>query len=228
MATPSSACILYNESMILVCDRGESGRAASIRERILRVGVPAAVSALASLREHLPVRLIVTFTDVFDEVRRMSCDDVFAVVIGDGFVNTALNAVRAPADRWEPVVRDALFRQLGIGEAEKDPFGVFLTAKLFFSPYFTEYRGRQVFPTAAEKLVFLHLFGCSDERHPRDAGRIERFCRPAGRKEPDPDGAQNRIAAHVAHINAKFADAIGTRLIRETRGKGYFIAAGTL
>ena len=78
--------------MILVCDRTESARAARIREELYRMGCPAAVCAIPEYRTHLPARLIVTFTDALDALRQTPLDHLHAIVLGNGFVNSALNA----------------------------------------------------------------------------------------------------------------------------------------
>ena len=204
--------------MIVICDREDSGRARSLRERIFRRGIPAATAAPTFVKDLLPAVGIVTWTDCFDELRRTSCDHVFAAVIGDGFVNTALNAASAGTG-------DDALRLMSMNAAKKfdlppdsaDAFGFYLAPRLYFAEGFVEWRERQIVLTKTERMILLYLAACQGE--PADARKIARFCFPEGRQEGELD---NRIAAHIHRVNRKFLPAADFRVIREKRGAGYF------
>ena len=207
--------------MILVCDRTISERALRLRERMLKSGYPAAASAFSHIREYRPVKLIVTFGDAFDELRRTPNGDIFAVVIGTQFVNSALNATRVTGEEEAfRVIRESLIRIMGIPGNAVDEFGIFLTPALYWSGYFAELRGRKLELTKTERMIFLYLYVMTDEAHPANVQKIIWFCYPANKQSLD--GAENRIAAHITNINAEADGRFLSKLIRVRRGAGYY------
>ena len=206
--------------MIIVCDRGDLSRARSLRERILSGGIPSASAAPVSVPGLLPAAAVITWYDVFGELRRMPCDRVYAAVIGDGFVNTALNAGRFPSeDAAIAYVRDQLPGRLGMKAGGTARFGVYFSPRLFFGDGFAEWRGRTVALSATERTILMYLAACSDGNTPASPEKIARFCLPEDRQSPA--GIGNRIAAHICGINRKFAAAAGIRAVCEKRGAGY-------
>ncbi|MBO7404720.1 MAG: helix-turn-helix domain-containing protein [Clostridia bacterium] len=201
--------------MILVCDRTVSERATRIRERMLASGFPAAVSALSSIREHLPVRLLVTFTDCFDDLRRMPCGHIFCIAVGDGFVNSALHAVRV---RREEEAVPAVLKHLALHEREDPAFGIHLTPEIFRGPGFYEIRGHTLVFTAFEERLFLLLALTTDEGKCATPERIRMFCLSGA-----PSEDANAVATHVHHLNQKLAPALGDRAIRGRRSSGYYL-----
>ncbi len=200
--------------MVLICDRLVTERAKNLRERMLTGGIPAAVSALSSIRPFLPVRLLVTFTDVFDDLRRLPTDPIFCIAIGQGFVNSALHAVRV--DSEEEAIR-AVRQHLAL---ENDAgFGSHLTPEIFRGPGFYEIRGHTIVFTAYEERLFLCLVFAQGRCVTPEM--IRAFCSPGDREGPA-DGA-NGIAVHVHHLNAKLTPALGERPIREKRFFGYYL-----
>ena len=177
-----------------------------IRERMLACGLPAAVSALSSIREYLPVRILITFTNVFDDLRRMPYGHIFCVAVGDGFVNSALNAVRAGGEEKLPA---AVLRHLAHHERDDPAFDIQLTPEIF--------RGHTLVFTAFEERIFLLLALASDEGKCASPERICAFC-----GAPSEDA--NAVAAHVHHLNQKLAPALGDRAIRQRRFCGYYLA----
>ena len=206
--------------MIVICDREESGRARSLRERILSGGTPAAVSAPSSVKDLLPAAGIIVWQEAFDELRHTPCDKVFAAVIGDGFVNTALNAARADSETAAyALLLKKLPDALGMPANGRTAFGFYLTPRLFFADRFAEWRGRIIPLTATERRILLYLVS-SARTVPASASKIARFCYPEARIGGA--GEDNRIAAQICGINRKFAEAAGERVLRERRREGYY------
>ena len=206
--------------MIVVCDREESARARSLRERILSGGFPAAVSAPSSVKDLLPAAGIIVWHKAFDELRRTPCDRVFAAVIGDGFVNSALNAARVRgAGEAFGLLLKTMPAALGMPENGIADFGFYLTPRLFFADPFVEWRGRILPMTATERRILLYLASCA-RTAPASAAKIARFCSPGDRIAAK--GEENRIAAQICGINRKFLPITGERVLREKRRAGYY------
>ena len=102
------------------------------------------------------------------------------------------------------------------------PFGFYLTPRLFFAEDFAEWRGRMILLTDTERRILLYLASCSSISRPAPPEKIARFCSPESRIGAP--GEENRIAAHIANINRKFADAAGERILRDRRYAGYYAA----
>ena len=207
--------------MIVICDRDGSERARILRERMLEKGIPSAVSAPVSVRKFLPAAAILTWCELFDDLRRTPCDHVYAAVIGTGFVNTAQNAGRFPDENAAlSFLRSFVPKKLGFPENGRTPFGSYLSSSLFLAEEFAEWRGRLVPLTKTERRILLYLKTCASEKTPADAGKIAAFCLPESRGNAD--GPENRVAAHIHHINRKFGPVTGTRVLLDRRGEGYF------
>ena len=207
--------------MIVICYREDSGRARSLRERILSGGIPAAMAAPSFVRELLPAVGVITWTDCFDELRRTPCDHVFAAVLGDGFVNTALNAAAAvDEDEALRLMMGAARKKLRMPEGGEDPFGFYLTPRLYFSRDFVEWRDRQIVLTKTERMILLYLASSAGEENPAGFEKILRFCFPSGKQDGE---RENRIAAHICNINRKLSPITGFRVVREKRGAGYCV-----
>jgi len=204
--------------MILICDRTESARAAKIREMLYRMGCPAAVLALSDYRESMPARLIVTFTDALDALRQTPLDDLHAIAVGEGFVNSAMNAQALRNEKDLPeVLRYELLSRAGVGADEVTPFGVFGHPSVFFADDFVEIRGFRIEPTKAEYMIFKYLM--SDRRNGRylPPGVIQKFCYPSN-KVRDESAA---ISVHISNLNKKSRDACGVGIIETMRFSGY-------
>ncbi len=207
--------------MILICDRSESPRSERLREHILKLGYPCALSTVAEIRECLPVRLIITYCDLFDDVRRTPWESIFVIAIGQDFVNTALNAKRADSeDMALELARQYLLKEAGVEEADCLPFGVTVDGKYFFADGFFEIYGNRIVPTPTEYRIFRHLFACSNRNRVADAEKIFRFC--LMEKEGDRKDIANHAAVHIANLNRKLKEVCGKRLIRAKRNAGYY------
>lgn len=204
--------------MILVCDRTGSVRAARIRAELYSAGCPAAFAEISEYRTSRPARLIVTFTDVLDALRQTPMDDLFAVVLGEGFVNSALNAERLadPAALTE-TVRRHLYRQAEIDGKKITAFGVFGHPGVFFAKDFFEIRGNRIVPTRAEYMIFKYLMSDIDSGRCIPPGQIQRFCYPSNKL----DDESAAIAVHVSNLNRKAEEACGLRIIESVRYQGY-------
>ena len=120
--------------MILVCDLKISERALSLRDRIFDRGCPCAVSGVDDIQSQFPVKVIITFADVFGEIRRRAVDDVLVVAIGIGFVNSALNAVRVDTpDEALETAYAYIIGSIGVENADRFAFGVLRLKQTCFS-----------------------------------------------------------------------------------------------
>ena len=202
--------------MILICDRTESARAALIRESLYRMGCPAAVCALSEYRYALPARLIVTFTDALDALRRTPLDHLHAIAVGDGFVNSALNAQPLRDERDLPhVIRRELLNRAAITRIT--PIGVFGHPSVFFSEDFVEVRGCSIRPSRAEYMIFKYLM--SDWGSGRYLGpeTILRFCFPSNKLHDE----SASIPVHISNLNKKARESCGMAIIETMRFSGY-------
>lgn len=204
--------------MILICDSVVSDRAVGLREKIISLGCPCAVSEITEIRSYLPLKLIITFCDVFDSVRRTPFDDVFVIAIGNGFVNTALNAKRADdVDHAILQARQYLYRSAGIENEDITSSGVFASS-LFFGERFFEIYGNMVEPTETEYMIFKYLVSSASKNHCAAADKIRRFCYPFS----DEDISSNLISAHISNLNRKIVNAYGKKLVHSKRFMGYY------
>jgi len=204
--------------MILIVDKTVDGRASAFREKLFSLGCPCAVATPATVKDYVPFRLILTYTDVVDEIRRLPYDNVHIVAIGDGFVNSALSAERAVDE--EDAVKAAhthLMREMNIPSRHIMTFGIALPPVLFLSQYFIEINGTTVKPTPTEIMILNYLLGVSSERIPVSAEQIAKYCTPES-SVPN----ISVISVHISHLNTKVRPSYGGRLIRARNGIGYF------
>lgn len=76
--------------MVLILDKKMTKRTIKLREEILQMHIPVAVSTIRKGRELFPAFCVVSFSDCVDEVSRAPYGDVPILIFGDGFVNRAL------------------------------------------------------------------------------------------------------------------------------------------
>ncbi|MGN1409958.1 MAG: hypothetical protein ACI4XJ_07255, partial [Eubacteriales bacterium] len=77
-----------------MCDIRMSRRAFELRQELFAIGYPCACAPISEIGKIGPVSLIITFSDVFEYVRRTPYDKIFVIAIGNDFVNSGLNAER--------------------------------------------------------------------------------------------------------------------------------------
>ena len=207
--------------MVLVCDSDISERALELREKILKLGCPCAVSKISGISEYLPLKLIITFYDQFDNVRRTPYDNIFVIALGRGFVNSALNAVDA-ADEDELVVemKNFLYRDANITSKRKFAFGVVEPKNnIFFSKYFVEIYGRRFVLTSVEYLIFKYLVAFEGTKYYFESEKIAKFC--YDNRKLGEEILSNKISVHINHINDKIRKANGKPFIKAKRFLGY-------
>lgn len=202
--------------MILVCDHTESERAARIRDELYSRGYPCALSALAGYRNCLPARLIVTFTDALDALRQKPLDHIHAIALGDGFVNSALNAqaLRDPKHLPDTVRRELLTRA---GITRKTAFGVFVTPDAFLAEEFMEIRGCRIRPARTEYMIFKYLMSDFGSGRYIPPETILKFCFPSNKFRDE----SSSIAVQISTLNRKARESCGTPIIESMRSSGY-------
>lgn len=204
--------------MILVCDKTVTPRAANLQALLLDLGCPAAVCAFSDIKSYLPVKIIITYCDVFDDLRHTPYDNIFALVIGDGFVNTALNAKRMDStDMALHYLREFLYKDSGIDKDNRFPFGV-VVGEVFFGNNFFEIYGNMVMPTDREYLIFKYLWSASKLNLYANVDMIQKYCYPASSKH-----SSNIVSVHISNLNRKIEESYGKRVIESQRFKGYYI-----
>lgn len=205
--------------MILICDNDCSPRARNLQRLFLDLGYPASVCSIDKIKEHLPVWFFITFSDSFDNLRRTPYDKIFALVIGDGFVNTALNAIKVPSVDEALIHATIILKdKQGISRKDEFPFGV-MCRSVFFCDYFVEISGHIVPLTDIELLIFKYIFACSVDYIFATADMIEKFCYPP----KDDCDRENVIPVHISNINKKSMEILGRKIIGSMRHHGYYI-----
>lgn len=208
--------------MFLVCDRTKSARAKALREKIFSAGYPCAVSKISEIANYLPLVRILTFTDVFDDVRRTPYDNIRVIALGNGFVNSALNAQRLEKEELLlpelERVRDEFFH---VKEEWVERFGKFYDDGIFMAKDFFQVYGNIVAPTEREYQIFRYLQVVSRLCEYVPAERICRFCYPAAKMPKDETEAAKNLAVHVANLNQKCEVSMGYHLIEAKRFIGY-------
>ncbi|MGN1346212.1 MAG: hypothetical protein ACI4V1_05470, partial [Eubacteriales bacterium] len=200
--------------MFLVCDKTNSERAAGIRENLLLAGYPCAVTSISEIANYLPLVRIITFTDMLDDIRRTPYDEIRVLAIGDGFVNSALNAERVEcAEALLPVMTKVLMDYFHVREEWVQRFGWFCDDGIFLSPYFFQVYGNIVLPTDREYLIFKYLHMTSRQNTYISAQKICRFCYRASKMPKEEGEAAKNLAVHIANLNQKCQNAIGCHLI---------------
>ena len=185
--------------MILITDKTVTRRAEALRERLFSLGCPCAVCASCDIRRYLPAGLMITFTDHFDELRRYPYDSIHTVAIGDGFVNSALNAQRAPdADTAIYSAHSYLMAKMGITEDRILPFGVVPAPGLFVSDGFIEIYGNMIRLTRTEIMIFKYLTGLSSQASPVPPEKIEMYTSLTESSDP-----RTKISMHISSVNRK-------------------------
>jgi len=207
--------------MIAVVDSSITERSKSLRKKIFTAGFPCAALDIHELAEFKPIRIIVTFCDMFDDLRHMPFDEIFAVVIGNGFVNSALNAVRANnEDEALVLMKRHLLKISGITERNMLPFGILTDYGVFWSKKHFEVYGNIVEPTLSEYMIFKYLASVADPKQFIASEKIRRFCYV--RDLADARNIDGNIAAHISNLNSKLNRSYGKRLIKTKRYRGYY------
>lgn len=209
--------------MILIVEKTITHRAEALREKLFSLGCPCAVCVPSRVKEYRPVGLILTFADQFESVYRDINDAYYTIAIGDGFVNSALNATRVPDDDNAILkAHDYLIKKMCFTEENITPFGVVVPPSLFITDGFVEIYGNMVLLTPTESMILKYLIAASHSFEPISAGTLSVFCSADGK-----DTDSNRISVHISHINSKCAAHFGSNLIVHSPGGGYFSLVNT-
>ena len=211
--------------MFLVCDRTRrSKRAAALREKILRTGYPCACCTVSEIADYVPLLRIITFTDVLDDIRHTPFDDIRAIVIGTGFVNSVLNADQIEEeDELLPMIRTVVYDFFHVRPEWFYQFGVFYDDGVFMAEDFFQIFGNIIVPTDREYLIFKYLQMASRLCDYLPAERICRFCYPASRIPKNEREAAKNLAVHVTNLNHKSQDVMSCHIIEAKRYIGYRI-----
>lgn len=204
--------------MILVVDKTMSDRAAELREKLFHLSCPCAVCALSEIKENLPAKVIITYSGMLSEVRQRLSDNVFVLVIGKEFINSALNAACCPDET--AAVNDALSIHTNTFYASGKPateFGVMLSPAVFLAYDFIEIYGNMIPLSPTESLVMKYLAAMSDEKHPIPASVIAAYCLSRASEV-----SSNSVAVHISGINSKARAYYGNSIIRSVSGCGYY------
>ena len=208
--------------MIAVIDSEVSERAAALRKKIFTAGYPCSVMTVEELSQNKPIKLIVAYYSVFDKLRRQPFDDVFAVVIGDGFVNSALNAVRVDnEDEAVDVLKSHLLRIFGLTSRNILPFGILGNCGIFWSKKHFEIYGNIIEPTLSEYMILKYLVAVADTGQYISSEKIRRFCYV--RDLAIAKNIDGNIAAHISNLNKKLKEVYGKQIIKPKRYCGYSI-----
>lgn len=210
--------------MFLVCDKTNSERGISLREKILHAGYPCAFCVVSEISNYLPLWRIITFIDVFDDVRRTPYDNVRVLVIGNGFVNSALNADRIDSeDEVLPAVTKAVHEYFHVQPDWFYQFGVFYDDGVFISDdygFFLVF-GNMIVPTKREFLIYKYLQMTARACDYSPAERVCRFCWPTAKIPKSEKEASQNIAVHVMNLNRKSMEVMSRSLIETRRYSGY-------
>ncbi len=205
--------------MILVTDISVTERALDLRDAIFKAGFPVALAPLCEVTRYRPIRLLVSFADICDDIAKTPIGAVCTVVIGTEFVNSALGMIKADDTRSALEQIDAQLSLLyGITPALESAFGFSPTPALFIAEDFFAVRGNVIEPTPSEYMIFKFLMSFAGSDVCFTAERIAEFCLP--RQNYRASAAS--IPVHIANLNRKLENVCSERVIRSKRDRGYY------
>jgi len=213
--------------MIAVVDSFVSERSKTLRKALFTAGFPCASLVPDELDAKCPVKLIITYPELFDELRHRPLDDIFIIVVGGGFINSALNA--AAAEDYDDILtmaRARLRKVFSLTDRNMFAFGVLSNRGVFYTKKHFEVYGNIVIPTVSEYMIFKFLISCAGEDKYIPSSTIRRFCYV--RDLANAKNIDGNIAAHISNLNSKLLRAYGRHLIRMKRNCGYYFDLGNL
>ena len=207
--------------MIAIFDLEYSERASNLKKRLFTEGIPCAVALKSDLMKCRPINVIITYYDAFENLRNRPFDDIFAIVIGNGFVNSALNA-KSVSDESAAIsmAKSFLLKKYGVEDRQCLPFGIISNRGVFFAKKHFEIFGNIVKPTVSEYMIFKYLYAFADTAYCFGCENIRRFCYV--RNTTASGNIEGNIAAHISNLNSKLSACYGNHLIRPKRSKGYY------
>ncbi len=211
--------------MFLVCDKVLSQRAIDLREKILHIGHPCAVGCISEIAKFMPLVQIITFTDVFDDVRRTPYDQVRVLALGEsGFINSALNARRIDNE-------ELLFEELDRVRKEyfhvKDRWilwsGLFYDDGIFLADeyHFITVYSNVVNFSDREYQIFKYIQAVTRMCGYSPAERICWFSFPYHKIPKNTENAARVISTHISNLNREAVKVLGYPLIESKRFQGY-------
>jgi len=203
--------------MILVIDKTISDRATALRRRLLDLRFPCAVSSLEEACSLTPAFCIVSFVDMLDQIRHKPLDHIPAYVLGEGFVNSALNA--RPVADYEELYGMLKERILHCLCASETCFfgrkGYILKNSFIVTEDCIYYKGVPLLlDTQKHRVLQYLLFRQGESCSLRQIGA---YCFPVGYE----DAQANTIRVHIANINRTAAEQTGRKIIANKREIGY-------
>ncbi len=208
--------------MFLVCDKTYSERAANLREKILHAGYPCACCTVSEIGKNLPLLRIITYIDALDDVRHTPYDDVRALTIGTGFVNSVLNSDQVEREEEVlPFVEQLVREYYHVKPEWEEQFGVFYDDGVFMAEKFFQIFGNIIVPTEREYMIFKYLQMTSRMWDYIPAEQICRFCYQAAKMPKNEEEAAKNLAVHVTNLNRKSQKAMKCHIIEAKRFVGY-------
>ncbi len=205
--------------MILVTDISVTERALAVREAVFKAGFPVAVAPLGELTHYRPIKLLVSFADICDDIAKTPTDEVCTVVIGTEFVNSALGMIKADDIRSAiEQIGAQLCLLYGITTGMKSAFGISPTPALFLADDFFAVKGNVIEPTPSEYMIFKFLMAFAGSDDCFTAERIADFCLPWQKSR----ASAASIPVHITNLNRKLGDVCAERVIRSKRDRGYY------
>jgi hypothetical protein len=159
---------------------------------------------------------------MLDFIRSTPYDHVRAMVIGEGFVNSALNAEQINSEEEVlPSVKQIVLDYYHVQPEWILQYGMFCDDGVFLAEDFFEIFGNIIVPTEREYLIFKYLQMTSGLRDYVSAYQICRFCYRASKIPKNEEEAAKNLAVHIANLNHKSQKAMGCRIIEARRFIGY-------
>ncbi len=208
--------------MFLVCDKTYSERSVHLREEILRAGYPCACCTVPEIGRFLPLLRIITYIDVLDAVRHTPYDDIRALVIGTGFVNSVLNADQVTGEEDVlPAVEQIVCEFYHVRPEWILQFGMFYDDGVFMADDFFQIFGNIIVPTEREYMIYKYLQMTSRAWDYVPPERICRFCYRASKIPETEEEAAKNLAVHVTNLNRKSQKVMKCHIIESKRFIGY-------
>ncbi len=201
--------------MIVIFESKITDRAVTFRDILLAKGYPCAVCDPSTIGHMTPMLAIVAFSEEIDAIRTLPYDDVPVIAYGEGFVNRALNAVKA-----ENI--DTLLQSLGNvvrrycreqGWSDPTGEGIFCAPGVYLTrESITVYGSRMELPEAGVLVLRCLLFAGKDCR---SADQLAAYCCSSDNK------TSANIRVHIFNINETASARLPKPLIESVYGKGY-------
>lgn len=184
-------------------------------------GFPCAEVSVREMSEYLPAKLIICYFEAFDNIRRGPYDNIFAIVIGKGFVNSALNAVRVDSEEEACIkAKEYILKLYGISKSEIFAFGILVDSSVFLAKKHVEIYGNIVPLPLSEYMIFKYFLAFSGQRHYFSPVKIRKFCYV--RDLHSHDNIEGNISVHISNLNHRIERAYGKPFIKSKRYVGYY------